>query len=117
MTEARAYLLFALQRVADGGDITVDELDAMIPDPLLLDSAERGAWEQLSHWADDADIRAKDTHYAIFKRERMREQIAALNGYLPGEIKRGEHRAWHVSPWGCGAAMLLIVGVTYLLLS
>ena len=79
MTAARSYLLSALQRVADGGDLTTEELDAAIPNPRLLDAAEKDAWEQLSHWADDADIRAKDAHYASFKRDWIRERIAALN--------------------------------------
>lgn len=80
MNAARAYLLTALQRVVDGGDITNEELDAAIPDPLALERAERDAWEQLSHWADDADIRVRDAHYASFKRDWMRDYIAKLSG-------------------------------------
>jgi len=78
MTAARLFLLGALQRVADGGDIIEDELAAAIPDPYALDKIERKAWEELSHWADDADIRARDGNYAAFKRGRMRDHIAAL---------------------------------------
>lgn len=79
MTAARTYLLETLQRVVDGGDLTTDELDAAIPNPLVLDPAEKDAWEELSHWADDEDIRAKDDRYASFKRDWMRDQIAALS--------------------------------------
>ncbi len=79
MTAARPYLLATLQRVADGGDLTSKELHAAIPDPLLLDLVEKDAWEQLSHWADDEDIRAKDAKYAAFKRNWMRDHIAALD--------------------------------------
>lgn len=79
MTAARAYLMATLQRVVDGGDLTTDELDAAIPDPLVLDRDEKQAWEQLSHWADDADIRTKDAHYASFKRGWMLDHIAALS--------------------------------------
>lgn len=79
MTAARAYLIETLQRVVDGGDLTTDELDAAIPNPLVLDPAEKDAWEELSHWADDEDIRAKDDRYASFKRDWMRDQIAALS--------------------------------------
>ena len=79
MTAARAYLLSTLQKVADGGDLTTEELDAAVPNPRLLDSAEKDAWEQLSHWADDADIRAKDVRYASFKRDWMRAHIKALS--------------------------------------
>ncbi|MEV5031084.1 hypothetical protein [Sphingobium sp. LMC3-1-1.1] len=78
MTVIRTYLLETLQRVADGGDIEQDELDAAVPNPLALDPLEKDAWEQLSHWADDADIRQKDPNYATFKRDWMRDRIAAL---------------------------------------
>jgi len=64
--------------VADGGDIGEAELDAAVPDPHSLDRYEKRAWEQLSHWADDADIREGDERYAAFKREWVRDQIAAL---------------------------------------
>ena len=79
MNAARSYLLTALRRVVEGDDITTEELDAAIPDPLAFGRHERDAWEQLSHWADDADIRARDAHYASFKRDRMSDQIAKLS--------------------------------------
>ena len=79
MTDARSYLLATLQRVVEGGDLTTRELDAAIPDPLVLDKIERDAWEQLSHWADDEDIRRRDGHYATFKRDWMKDHILRLN--------------------------------------
>lgn len=79
MTTPREYLLNMLQRIVDGGDLTTDELDTAIPDPRLLDDrSEKDAWEELSHWADDDDIRARDVRYSEYKRERMRDHIAAL---------------------------------------
>jgi hypothetical protein len=78
MTIAHAFLLEALQRVADGGHLTESELDTAVPDPFALDPAEKVAWEELSHWADDDDIRERDERYAAFKRERMRDHVAAL---------------------------------------
>ena len=78
MTAARAFLLDALRRVADGGDIGEAELDAAVPHPLSLDQVEKNAWEELSHWADDAGIRVRDDTYANFKRDWMRDRIAAL---------------------------------------
>ena len=78
MTAARAFLLEALQRVADGGDVGAAELDTAVPDPFALDYAEKNAWEELSHWADDDDIRERDGRYAAHKRERMRDHVAAL---------------------------------------
>ena len=117
MTDARAYLIAALQRVADGGDLTQDELDAAIPDPRALDRNEADACEELSHWADDDDIRVKDPAYGSRKRDRMRDHLAALTGYLPEEIERGEHKASHVPVWGCAAATFLIAVAAYLLLT
>jgi hypothetical protein len=78
MTAARAFLVDALQRVADGGDIDEAELEAAVPDPFALDDREKNAWEELSHWADDDDIRARDEQYAAYKRDRMRDCIARL---------------------------------------
>ena len=78
MTNARQYLRNTLQRIVDGGDLTTEELDAAIPDPLILARLEKDAWEELSHWADDDDIRAKDKRYAADKRDRMRGHIIAL---------------------------------------
>lgn len=78
MTAIRTFLLEALQRVVDGGDIEQGELDAAVPNPLTLDPVEKDAWQQLSHWADDADIREKDADYAMFKRDWMKDRIAAL---------------------------------------
>ena len=78
MTAARAFLLEALRRVTDGGQVDEAELNAAVPEPLTLDPAEKNAWEELSHWADDDDIRERDQAYAAFKRERMRDDVAAL---------------------------------------
>lgn len=78
MSSIRSYLRATLQRVITGGDITTDELDKAIADPLSLDRDEREAREELSHWADDADIRAREPNYAVFKREWMRKRLDAL---------------------------------------
>ena len=77
MTAARTFLLEALRRVADGGDIDDAELDKAVPDPFVLDPIEKKAGEELSHRADDADIRERDGRYATFKRHSMRDHISA----------------------------------------
>lgn len=79
MNSARAYLVTALQRVVDGGDITNEELNAAIPDPLILEPHDRGAWQQLSQWADDGDIRARNSRYASIRRDWMQNHIAKLS--------------------------------------
>jgi hypothetical protein len=117
MSEARAFLLAALQHVADGGGLTAAELDAAIPNPMMLDPTESEAWGELSRWTDDGDVRAKDVDYAAYKRDKMRDRIAALNGYLPDEIERGEHEASHVPWWGRAGIMLLVVAVAGALIS
>lgn len=78
MTAARAFLLEALGRVAGGGDIDDAELEDAVPNPLALGREEKAAWEELSYWADDGDIRKRDERYAAFKRTRMRDHLAAL---------------------------------------
>jgi hypothetical protein len=71
-------LFNALHRIADGGDIDQAELKAAVPDPLALDDPEKKAWEELSHWADDNDIRAKDERYAGYKCDRIRDASPCL---------------------------------------
>ena len=78
MTDAHHYLADSLQRVIAGGDITSEELHGAIPDPRPLTRQQYDAWEELSHWADDADIREKDPKYAVFKRDWMRAALKAL---------------------------------------
>jgi hypothetical protein len=55
----------------------------VVPDPFALDPAEKTAWEELSHWADDGDMREWDERYAAAKRERMRmrDHVAALRSH------------------------------------
>jgi hypothetical protein len=79
MTNARVFHVEALHRVAGGGDIDNAELDAAVPNSLTLDREERSAWEELSHWADDDDIRAKDPRYTAWKRERMQDRLSELD--------------------------------------
>ena len=78
MIATRAFLIEALRRVAGGGDISEAELDAAVPNPFALDAREKDAWEELSHWADDDDIRERDERYTASKRERMRDHLQAL---------------------------------------
>jgi hypothetical protein len=43
VTDARAVLINSLRHVIDGGDVTNDELDAVVADPAKLRGAERKA--------------------------------------------------------------------------
>ena len=70
-------------------------------DPLSLDQDEKNAWEELSHWGDDDDIRERDERYAASKRERMRDHIATLN-----EIK-SDNGAQPISAKGRGCSVTL----------
>lgn len=60
--------------------MTADELDGAIANPQSLDRYERAAWQELSYWADDADIRARDPSYAVVKKEWMQKRLDALSG-------------------------------------
>jgi hypothetical protein len=75
---------------------------------------ERAAWYRLSHWADDDDVRAKDPRYLDMQQRQICEVLGDLEGldagYLPSEIGRGEHQAWHMPPLGC--ALFVIAGST-----
>ena len=84
MTDARTFLVDCLQRVIDGGDVTNDELDAVIADPAGLRGVERKAWHGLGYWADDDDIREKDPKYAPSRRQ----QLIGLLGDLTHEDSR-----------------------------
>jgi hypothetical protein len=121
VTDPRAFLLDALRRVRDGGNVTNDELLGRIPDPSQLDPTERAAWYCLSHWADDDDIRAKDGHYAEMQQRQIGEALddleARVAGFLPSEFSRGEHRAWHMPMWGCTLVVIASVAGLYFLLS
>lgn len=106
MNAAKPYLLDALQQVANGSDIKQDELDAAIPNPLDLDKVERLAWQQLTHWVDDADIRQIDKPYAKFKRQEMRSQITVLsdsgNGAEPHDERKSSLDSRNRRASACG---------------
>jgi hypothetical protein len=78
LNSGRTYLIEALRRVIDGGDVTNDELDTAIAAPADLRGAERKAWHGLSYWADDDDIRAKDPAYAPLRRRQLAALLSSL---------------------------------------
>lgn len=78
VTEVSTFLIDSLRRVIAGGDMTNDELDAAIADPVGLRGAERKAWHGLSYWADDDDIRTKDPNYAPSRRQQLGNLLADL---------------------------------------
>ncbi len=94
MTHARTFLLAALRRVIDGGEVTNNELDAAIAEPADLRGAERKAWHGMawhgmashgmSYWADDEDIRAKDPAYTPSRRRQPAVLIAGLENEKVG---------------------------------
>jgi hypothetical protein len=78
MTDARHFLIAKLRQIIDGGDITNAELDAAMIDPTVLGGAERKAWHGLSYWADDSDIRARDSSYAPSRRRQLADLLDDL---------------------------------------
>lgn len=117
MTDTRAFLLDALRRAASDGTVTFEEFHAAIPDPRGLDQVERLAWERLSRWVDDGDIRARDASYADVQRRQITEALDDLEaveaGHLPSEVARGEHRAWHVPLIGCLAIGAILASLVW----
>jgi len=118
MPTARTLLIDLLRRTLAGGAPTAKELDEDL-NPQVLNQHEKQAWEALSHWADDDDIRAKDPSYETFRRAELKEALANLealeDGYSPQEIEWGEHCARRTSGWGCLVVAAMAVGA-YLLL-
>ncbi|MDH2130407.1 hypothetical protein N5J77_04665 [Sphingobium yanoikuyae] len=110
MTSVRPNLIAMLERVADGGDVTAHELDKAIPNPLVLDEREKAAWEELSHWADDDDIRAKNTKYAASKREWMRGHLSTLRDIDWHPQPPSSHQRIKVGIW---LALFLFSGASY----
>jgi hypothetical protein len=84
VSESRPFLLAALRRVIDGGDVTNDDLEAAIAMPAGLRGAERKAWHGLSYWADDDDVRAKDPAYAPSRRRQLADLLSALENEKVG---------------------------------
>jgi len=101
MSDARTFLLDALQRASLGIQVTNEELLGTIPDPSSLDKIEKQAWRKLSHWADDGDIRARDPAYRDMQEKQIAAALADLQaleaGYSPQEVGWGEHTASHIS--------------------
>mgnify|MGYP001069218234 CR=1 FL=1 len=112
----RLTLINMMKQVLADGDITNSELLAAAPDPKDLAELERVAWQRLSHWADDDDIRAKDKVYVDMQRRNIAEALADLEGleagHDPSEINRGEHQATHVS-LGCIVATVALFATFY----
>lgn len=84
MTEARTFLIDNLRRVVAGGDVTSDQLYAGVANPVLLRGAERKAWQGLSYWTDDDDIRAKDPAYAPYRRQQLADLLTGLESERHG---------------------------------
>lgn len=112
MTEARTFLLDALHRANSGGTVTFEEFHAAIHDPRGLDQVEHIAWERLSQWVDDGDIRSRDAAYADMQHRQIAgalEDLEAVEaGYLPSEVAWGDHRAWHMPLIGCLAIVAIL---------
>jgi len=78
VAEDRARLIDLLRAAIAGSDVTDDDLAAAFPYPHALGRSEFQAYETLSHWIDDDDIRARDAQYVERQRNWMAAQLAAL---------------------------------------
>jgi len=118
LTANRSFLIESLRTVRDGGSFTNEQLFSGVPDPRSLDNFEKAAWQCLSHWADDDDIRAKDPKYETHQRKKVTEALADLEaldvGYLPSEVERGEHTTTHVPVWAALLLLLVLGGMAWM---
>jgi hypothetical protein len=78
MQGSRAYLLDALGRLLDGGELEPGEPRAAIADAEGLPRHEKDAWEHLELWAGEAEVRARDANYARFLLDWLRDLRARL---------------------------------------
>jgi hypothetical protein len=112
MTSDRGHLLDFLRRITAGGTITNEELREAIPDPGSLDTIEAKAWERLSHWADDGDIRTREDGYRVMQEDQIEAALVDLEaleaGFWPEEVERGDHSGSHISPWSCLISVALV---------
>ena len=74
----RSYLLYALKGALNGAAVSVADLDAAIINPENLIGHERDAWEQLHHWADEGEVRARDKNYSAFHLDWLRDLHSKL---------------------------------------
>lgn len=73
-----SYLFETLARVLTGAELCCGELEAAITDPGQLTGHESDAWEQLVHWAAEADVRAGDKNYTDFHLDWLRDLHSKL---------------------------------------
>jgi hypothetical protein len=78
MLEQRDFLLQALREVIAGGDIDLERIDAAISQPEKLKGPAFKAYWGLRYWADDGDIRKKDSAYAPMRREGLARLLHKL---------------------------------------
>jgi hypothetical protein len=74
----RSYLLHALKGALNGAELSVADLEAAIMNPENLIGYESDAWEQLHHWANEADVRARDKNYTDFHLDWLRDLHSKL---------------------------------------
>ncbi len=114
---ARLALIDLMKRALAGNRITNMELSTVAPDPIALDQIEKLAWQRLSQWVDDDDIRAKDQAYADMQRRHVVEALADLEaleaGYDPSKIALGDHQAAHIPLLGCFAVVVVLAVLLY----
>ena len=119
--DTRLTLIEMMRRVLAGGEITNSELSIAASDPMDLGQIERLAWQRLSQWADDDDIRMRNASYTEMRRRQVAEALAALEafkpGYDPDEIAVGYHRATHIPLLVVLIAVVVLAALLYAMLA
>lgn len=75
----RASLIDLIRRALDTDDVSNEMIDRALPYPRSLGASDAKAYDALSHWADDDDIRARDAAYADRQRGQLGHQLARLS--------------------------------------
>jgi hypothetical protein len=78
VTEHRDLLIKSLEALLTKQAVDRDRLSEGLPDWRLLEKAEQDAFWALIHWADDADIRARDSSYEAMRIQEAGRYLSRL---------------------------------------
>jgi hypothetical protein len=75
----RAGLTALLRWALDEDDVTTELVDKFLPHPQSLGTNEAKAYQALSRWTDDEDIRSRDVGYARHQRDALAAALSDLS--------------------------------------
>ena len=87
VTADRAGLIALLRHAVSAEDVTNPMVEDALPYPQSLGADEKRAFEVLSHWVDDDDIRTRDGAYAHRQREELAFWLECLSNHPESPAK------------------------------